>query len=153
MLSSAPTPDPRHFRRQQINAIRIADNLIQIDNELMLVDAVTPNATATGSTITVQRGYAGTTQTTHTSGTAINSVTEGGQACNDKDTKAMGGPMGGTGDPSEMDIAFLNAGSVGNGNPLDNVSGTIYDAGPRADFENSLFGSANLAVITSSEGS
>jgi hypothetical protein len=41
------------------------------------------------------------------------------------------------------------AGSLPDCNPLDNVSGTIYAAGPRADFENSLFGSPNLAVITS----
>jgi hypothetical protein len=48
-----------------------------------------------------------------------------------------------------MDIAFLNAGSASGHDPLDNVSGTLYAAGPRADFENSLFGSANLAVISS----
>jgi hypothetical protein len=30
-----------------------------------------------------------------------------------------------------------------------NISGTIYAAGPRADFENAMFGNANLTVISS----
>jgi len=39
-----------------------------------------------------------------------------------------------------MDITFLGAGNPPGGFPLDNISGTIYAAGPRADFENALFG-------------
>jgi hypothetical protein len=48
-----------------------------------------------------------------------------------------------------MDIAFLGAGNKPGGFALDNISGTIYAAGPRADFENAMFGNANLAVISS----
>ena len=70
-------------------------------------------------------------------------MTYGGDTCDNKDNDALGG------NHSEMDIAFVAAGSAPLGAPLDNVSGTIYAAGPRATFENGLFGSANLAVLTS----
>jgi hypothetical protein len=46
--------------------------------------------------------------------------------------KAQGRAMGTGGDHSKMDSAFLSAGSLPHSNPLDKVSGTIYDAGPRA---------------------
>ena len=70
-------------------------------------------------------------------------MTYGGDTCDSKANDALGG------DHSDMDISFVAAGSLPGGQPLDNVSGTIYAAGPRADFENALFGSANLAVLAS----
>ena len=70
-------------------------------------------------------------------------MTYGGDTCDNKAGKALGG------DHTKMDISFLSAGHVTGGFPLDNISGTIYAAGPRADFENAMFGDANLAVITS----
>jgi hypothetical protein len=52
--------------------------------------------------------------------------------------------------PSSAQVrAFLSAGNPPGRFPLDNISGTIYAAGPRADFENAMFGDANLAVIAS----
>jgi hypothetical protein len=113
-------------------------------DELMMVTAVANHSGST--TVTVTRGYDGTTQQAWSAGTAVRSVTYGGDTCDSKAGKALGG------DHTKMDIAFLGAGNPPGppaGFPLDNVSGTIYAAGPRADFENAMFGDANLAVITS----
>jgi hypothetical protein len=117
-------------------------NVISVDSELMMVTAVKVNS-ATSSTITVTRGYDGRTPAPHNSGTAVKSVTYGGDTCDNKANKALGG------DHTKMDISFLSAGNPPMGFPLDNISGTIYQAGPRADFENAMFGDANLAVISS----
>jgi hypothetical protein len=116
-------------------------NVISVGTELMMVTAVVNH---TGSaTLTVTRGYDGTTPAAHAAGVAVKSVTYGGDTCDAKAGKALGG------DHTKMDISFLGAGSAPGGFPLDNISGTIYAAGPRADFENAMFGDANLAVITS----
>jgi hypothetical protein len=124
-----------------------AGNVISVGGELMLVTLVSG---ANGTRITVQRGYEGTTAAPHSSGDPVLGATYNdgkpptkSDKCNDKDSAAQGG------DHPDMDIAFLNAGSPSGGNPLDNVSGTLYAAGRRADFENALFGSANLAVVAS----
>jgi hypothetical protein len=110
-------------------------------DELMMVTKVVNH---TGSaTLTVTRGYDGTTPRAWTAGTAVRSVTYGGDTCNSKANKALGG------DHTQMDISFLGAGHLTGGFPLDNITGTIYAAGPRADFENAMFGDANLAVIVS----
>jgi hypothetical protein len=112
------------------------------NNELMMVTAVVNGSGTTK--VTVTRGYNGTTQASHSSGTAVNSVNYGGDNCDSKANKALGG------DHTKMDTSFLSAGNPpGGGFPLDNISGTIYQAGPRADFENAMFGDANLAVISS----
>lgn len=116
--------------------------MIVIDSEKMMVTAVKTNS-ATSSTVTVTRGYDGTTQVAHSAGTAVKSVNYGGDTCDNKANTALGG------DHSKMDITFLGAGNPPGGFPLDNISGTIYAAGPRADFENALFGNANLAVLAS----
>jgi uncharacterized membrane protein len=116
-------------------------NVISIGSELMMVTKVTNGS---GSTVvTVTRGYDGTTPALHPVNTAVKSVTYGGDTCDSKAGKALGG------DHTKMDISFLSAGNPPGGFPLDNISGTIYDAGPRADFENAMFGNANLAVISS----
>ena len=116
-------------------------NVISVGTELMIVTSVKPNGA--NSTIAVNRGYNGTTPAAYTAGTAVKSVTYGGDKCDNKGNTALGG------DHSDMDISFVGAGSVSGHDPLDFVSGTIYAAGPRADFENALFGSANLAVLAS----
>lgn len=113
-----------------------AGNVIVIGSEMMIVREVSDPP---GNTIVVQRGYDGTTAAAHASGTAVKEAVYGGAACKDK-----------VNNDSNFDIAFLSAGiAAGNSGPLDDFSGTVYAAGPRADIENSLFGSANLAVITS----
>lgn len=115
-------------------------NVISVGNELMMVTKV---VNGSGSTVvTVTRGYDGTTAADHPASTAVKSVTYGGDTCDNKAGKALGG------DHTKMDISFLSAGNPPGGFPLD-ISGTIYAAGPRADFENAMFGDANLAVITS----
>jgi hypothetical protein len=117
-------------------------NVISIDNELMMVTAVVNGSGTTK--VTVTRAYNGTTQVSHSAGTAVNSVNYGGDNCDSKANKAL------SGDHTKMDTSFLSAGNPpGGGFPLDNISGTIYQAGPRADFENAMFGDANLAVISS----
>ena len=94
---------------------------------------------ATANTIVVQRGYDGTAAVPHASNTPVKNAAYGGDTYDNKN-----------GTDSKFDIAFLAAGTAtGNHGPLDDVSGTVYAAGPRADFQNALFGSANLAVITS----
>jgi sorbitol-specific phosphotransferase system component IIA len=110
-------------------------------DELMMVTAVTQNGAT--SKITVTRGYDGTTPAAWSASTSVKSVTYGGDTCDSKAGKALGG------DHTQMDISFLSAGNPPGGFPLDNISGTIYQAGPRADFENAMFGDANLAVISS----
>jgi hypothetical protein len=115
--------------------------VISVGAELMMV---TKTVNGSGSTVvTVTRGYDGTTPAAHSVSTAVKSVTYGGDTCNSKANSALGG------DHTDMDIAFLSAGKPTGGFPLDNISGTIYAAGPRADFENAMFGDANLAVIAS----
>ena len=102
------------------------------------------SASSVGSSIlAVDRGYDGTTPAAHNAGAAVDSVAWNGDKCDAKANNAL------SGDHSSMDVAFLSAGSPAGGYPLDNISGTIYAAGPRADFENDLIGSANLAVLTS----
>jgi uncharacterized membrane protein len=116
-------------------------NVISVDSELMMVTKV---VNGSGSTVvTVTRGYNGTTPAAHSASIPVKSVTYGGDTCDSKAGKALGG------DHTKMDIAFLSAGNPPGGFPLDNISGTIYAAGPRADFENAMFGDANLAVIAS----
>jgi hypothetical protein len=112
------------------------------NDERMIVTDVKANG-ANSTTIAVNRGYDATVATTHAAGSAVNSVSWGGDSCDSKAGSAVNG------DHSDMDISFVAAGSAPGGEPLDNVSGTIYAAGPRADFENALFGSANLAVLVS----
>ncbi len=116
-------------------------NVISIDSELMMVTAVTYGTGFT--TVTVTRGYGTTSPAMHSASTAVKSVTYGGDNCDGKANKAL------SGDHTLMDISFLSAGDPPGGFPLDNISGTIYAAGPRADFENAMFGNANLAVISS----
>jgi len=110
-------------------------------DEMMMVTAVTQNGAV--STLTVTRGYDGTTPASWNAGTAVKSVNYGGDSCDSKANTAL------KGDHSLMDVALLSAGAPSGGYPLDNISGTIYAAGPRADFENTLYGTANLAVLTS----
>jgi hypothetical protein len=119
------------------NCIR-AGNLIQIGSEMMMVTKVTSDSAAT-SQITVTRGYYGTQEGAHSAGASVKSVAEGGTTCQGKKST-----------PSDYDIAFLNAGTApGASGPLSTISGTMYAAGPRADFENTFLGVANLAVLTS----
>jgi hypothetical protein len=111
-------------------------NVIQIENELMLVTAVTNHVGST--TLTVERGYSGTAQVMHSAVTPVLSAKYDNSKCGQK-----------AGTDADFDIAFLSAGSSGVNGALGGVSGTIYAAGPRADFENDLLGNANLAVISS----
>jgi Flp pilus assembly protein TadG len=128
----------------QAPACIAAGNLIQIGNEMMMVTLVTPDGT--NEKITVTRGYYQTAQATHSAGAAVQSVNQGGTVCDMKRNSSIGGLPA----TSNYDVAFLRAGTAnGASGPLSTISGTIYDAGPRADFENNLLGVANLAVISS----
>ncbi len=61
-----------------------------------------------------------------------------GTACNGK-----------TGNPSQWDIALQSAAPLPTSGELGSISGTIYAPHLRADFGDSMSGTANLAVVTS----
>ncbi|HEY4346219.1 MAG TPA: hypothetical protein VGM80_01420, partial [Gaiellaceae bacterium] len=145
-----------------------ASDVIQIDSEQMLVIAVTANGT--NSILTVSRGYNGTTETTHSSGTTIyQPAGTGNGGLGQVDIATSGNvtltpPTSGAyagltifQDPrlelstakcdnraqSLWDIALTSS-----GNGLNGISGTIYAADQYALFGDQMSGTAELAVIT-----
>ena len=145
-----------------------ASDVIQVDNELMYVISVTPNGA--NSTLTVTRGYNGTTEAAHASGaTVYQPVGTGSGGLGQVDIATSGnvtltaqtsGAYTGLTifqDPNQelstaqcdgrasnlWDIALIDS-----GNGLNGISGTIYSADQYSLFGDEMSGTAELAVIT-----